>query len=580
MSSHRRGHKLPRESQAATNKVRSSTALTALTDAPWLALGDTLLGYFRSSTDEQDRSCPQQVREVGRFWAEQGKVRDASVLTVRSGVEQGIYVDEGVSGWKTAPDHRPASAAMLAYCAAHPQPQSEPGVITVWALSRLGRFPDGPMEAFHWLYHFHRLGWRFWSLSEGDLACNDEDRLLKVLKIALHAEKDTASSEDKARGVVRGKRHLREHGLWQGSFPPFGYDRWAARVSSTKIQWIEPLPVGKRNAFADPAIHTLLRPNDDAPAVRQIYQWAAEGESGRTVSLAEICARMNGGTARPYVTRHGAPHGTGWWPSTVGRVLSNEAYLGIQLDAAGQEYPARWEALIDRATWRAVRLRLKDNATRPRAVNTAYVLTGLLTCAHCGSRLHGERLRNTAGVVLYYRTGRVPGTDKCSACTARLRADVVEPTLIAAICEFADDPAVLQAVADEQSMRSGHSTSRSARRQSLIAARDAAQAEITRLLDLAGMGGEVARQARERIAAANHDVARISEALERLAHSPSSAPTVHAWQQQARQFATLFESASMSERKMMLRCFVVRVDVDIPGESLTVHYRRLLGLSP
>ena len=110
--SHRRGQTRPGASQAASSEVRTSTALTALTDAPWLVLGDTLLGYFRSSTDEQDRSCPQQVREVGRFWAGQGKVRDASVLTARSTAEQGIYVDEGFSGWKTSPDHRPGGIAV------------------------------------------------------------------------------------------------------------------------------------------------------------------------------------------------------------------------------------------------------------------------------------------------------------------------------------------------------------------------------------------------------------------------------------------------------------------------------------
>ncbi len=565
--------------QSHPAQVDGSTAtFSTLSAAPWLVLGKTLLGYMRSSTDEQDRSCPQQVREVARFWMAQGKLQGTATLPERTTPARGVYVDEGYSGWKTALDERPASESLLAYCAAHPQPSARPGVITLWALSRLGRFPDGPMEAFHWLYHFHRLGWRFWSLSEGDLACNDEDRLLKVLKIALHSEKDTASSEDKARGVVRGKRHLRDHGFWQGSFPPFGYDRWAARVAGAEIEWLEPLAVGKRNGFADPDVHTILKPNADAGFVRQIFTWAAEGDGGSIISLAEICARMNATGARPYISRHGTPHGKAWYPSTVSRVLSNEGYLGIQLDAAGKEYPARWEALIDRATWHAVRARLRDNAARPRAVNTPYVLTGLLVCAACGARYGGERLQTKQGVLTYYRTGRVPGTPKCTACTARVRADVVEPALIAAVAAFADAPEVARAVTEEEGLRSGQRTRVSERRRVLRAERDAAQAEVTRLLDLAGLGGEVARQARERIQAANHDVARLTAALDHVEHASGTVPSLGVLQQQARQFDTLFAEASMAERKVLLRCFLVQVEVDTPGEALTVHYRRPAGV--
>ena len=559
--------------------TRVPAAFTALQDAPWLVPGDTLLAYCRASTDEQDRSCPQQVRDVAAFWTTQGKLPHTATLPACTAPTRGTYVDDGYSGFKTALDERPASIALLEFCAAHPQPPDRPGIITVWALSRLGRFPDGPMEAFHWVYRFHRMGWRLWSITEGDFACTDEDRLLKVLKFALYSEKDTASSEDKSRSVARGKRDLREHGLWQGSFPPFGYDRWAARVSATSIEWLEPLTVGKRNGYADPDVHTLLKPNADAVHVRQIYQWAAAGEGGSIVSLADICARMNATSARPYITRHGQPHGKAWYPSTVSRVLSNEAYLGIQLDAAGTEYPARWEALIDRVTWQGVRMRLRENAARPRAVNTPYVLTGLLVCAACRARYWGERLSTPHGVVTYYRTGRVPGRPQCAACIARVRADVVEPALIAAVSSMADAPEVRQAIAEEDDERSGHGARVGARRRTLLSQREAAKQEVTRLLDLAGLGGEAALQARARLEVANHDMARLTAALEHVDVGAGTTPTISALQHQARHFDRLFAQASMEERKRLLRCFLVQVEVDTPGEALTVHYRRPVGVT-
>jgi hypothetical protein len=50
----------------------------------------------------------------------------------------------------------------------------------------------------------------------------------------------------------------------------------------------------------------------------------------------------------------------------------------------------RWPALIDDSTWRAVHLQLGRHATMPRQASGDFLLTGLIRCPKCGSRMAGK----------------------------------------------------------------------------------------------------------------------------------------------------------------------------------------------
>jgi hypothetical protein len=79
------------------------------------------------------------------------------------------------------------------------------------------------------------------------------------------------------------------------------------------------------------------------------------------------------------------------------KVLSSPVYVGrpVHGDADVLARPrARWEPLVDDETWRRVRERVDGHRTLPRQASQRYLLSGLLRCPRCGSRMHGKARRD------------------------------------------------------------------------------------------------------------------------------------------------------------------------------------------
>jgi hypothetical protein len=489
-------------------------------------------------------------------------------------VTSGVYVDDGVSGWSYKPEQRPACSQLLNHCRANPRPRDRPGEVWIWSLSRLGRFPDGPEEAIYHLYDLRRIGWVVRSLTQPELdstadGAGDRDRLLRVIRAALESEKDTASSEEKSRLVSRGKAFSMQRGAWSGGMAPFGYTRWAVRLGTdnTVSEWIEALPGNKRNG--NPGAVTVLQPNDDARWVERIFEWCADGDEGRTTSMKEVARRLNDAGVKPY------RGGKRWYQTTVAKVLSNEAYLALQRDRDDTAIPALWAPIIDSGLWHRARRRLEQNRALRRGANSDYALTGLVFCARCGARYSGDREKSgCSSSRLYYRAAGRDLRHACTACARRIPVEELEAPVLEQIGSLADHPIVRKAVHEEVLAATAGSQQGRSRLAEIEEQIRQVHAGVDRLIDAIAAGGAVGVRAQERSLAMNEQVTQLEDERRRLLSSRSGdGPSIRA-AKKAQTFAEAYARATPAERKLLVRCFVARIEVDGSAGTARVAFLR------
>jgi len=180
--------------------------------------------------------------------------------------------------------------------------------------------------------------------------------------------------------LVRGRRLSASLGYWVQSNAPYGYDR--ERQKNRKY---------------------ILVPNDDAPTVRMVFEWFADG-----VSKYEIAKRLSDSGAKP--VRKNTQR---WSISTVEWMLKNDAYIGIvrygetksirvyengvlkkkrvaapkseHIMAKGLHVP-----IIPPELWERVQQRI-GNCDKTRSdYELANPFAGLLVCKKCGLMMRGS----------------------------------------------------------------------------------------------------------------------------------------------------------------------------------------------
>ena len=108
------------------------------------------VAYARSAAASRSAIRDQLDRIEGAL-VEAGLMQPQEVLPRGHTPDEGVFVDDGQSGLKPLRE-RPAGAALLDYCASHPQPTLQPGLVVVTDLTRLGRY-----DLLMMLLHFGRL---------------------------------------------------------------------------------------------------------------------------------------------------------------------------------------------------------------------------------------------------------------------------------------------------------------------------------------------------------------------------------------------------------------------------------------
>jgi DNA invertase Pin-like site-specific DNA recombinase len=215
---------------------------------------------------------------------------------------------------------------------------------------------------------------------------------------------DAYQSRENGKHTARAMKENARQGFWNGSLPPFGYRTVEAGRRGDKVK----------------KVLQVFEP--EAEIVRRIYDMYL-GIGGRQYGVKAIVIQLNA----EKVQFRGKP----FHISSVHRILTQETYAGtrwfnVRDSKTGKVRPrSEWVAMevppiIERGMFDRVQACLADRnpkKTPPRVVTGPTLLTGLATCALCGS---GMTLRTGKFNQYRYYTcagGAQKGPIKCQGCS-------------------------------------------------------------------------------------------------------------------------------------------------------------------
>lgn len=299
------------------------------------------LTYTRVSSDDQARegvSLDAQLAECRRYAA-------------RCGWLLGIEFQDVLSGKR---DDRPAYQALLAEVR-RLRAEGRQVVVVVLRLDRLGR---RLLERVRCREELQALGVPVHSVREGG----------EVSDLVANILASVAEEEVRALGerVAVAMRHIAAGG-W---FPP-GRAPWGYRL--------RPATAEERQHGAP--VSVLEIDPSTAPWAQEAFARAATGETLHAVHrwITGLPSEARGGRVMTY--------------QAVRRILASPVYVGRPPRGDEEVFTrarGRWPVLVDDATWRRVRERVEGHQRLPRQASQRYLLTGLLRCHACGTRMHGR----------------------------------------------------------------------------------------------------------------------------------------------------------------------------------------------
>lgn len=363
------------------------------------------VAYLRRSTSRQEKSLDDQRTEIEQYAAANGY----QILR--------WFQDDGISG--DATERRDGFLAFhKAACNGR-----DFDVVVVWDQDRFGRFDS--MEAGYWIHPLRKAGVRLVSVTEGPI--NWDDFTGRVM-YSLKQEGKHQFLRDLSRNVSRGQISNAQKGLLCGQAAPYGFDRMLIDEAGAHRQRIR---TGEKFAKAR-GWRTTLVPSDDAVKVstlRWLFQTYADSDTG----LRSLADQLNA---------RGVPGPTGgpWYAASIKAIFENRNYTGtftwakrregkyhsvaaghirerdrseVTLSPAGKPLAVdnpreAWivvddahEAMIEKPLFERVQAKLRDRRrdksgqsyrTHTRGNDDAYLLSGLVFCAHCGCKMHGSTL--------------------------------------------------------------------------------------------------------------------------------------------------------------------------------------------
>jgi DNA invertase Pin-like site-specific DNA recombinase len=414
--------------------------------------------YARKSTEQpgvadEQRSVTRQVEHARLYAARKGWIVD----------DAHVYVDDGISGAEFA--NRPGFLRLMS--ALKPRPPFNALIMS--EESRLGR------EAIETAYALKQLvaaGVRvFFYLEDRERTLDSptDKIMLSLTAFADEIEREKARQRTTDAMVRKARARLVTGGR------VFGY-------------------TNERRADG---VHLVIN-EEEAAVVRRIFALVSDG-----CGLSRVAKTLNEEGVRRPRPQQGRP--AGWAPSSIRAVLYRELYRGVSCwnktrkrDRWGAKAPqARPEsewlrvevpelAIVPDALWKAAHVAISRQRERygqrrqfahqgrsagADAADTRYLLTGLLSCAHCNggmeirSRSHGRTRVPFIGCSSYQRRGRavcpvkltVPESNANAAVLASLKRCLLNERVleaavhraVALICEPDDDGSAVRRQLDQ-----------------------------------------------------------------------------------------------------------------------------------
>jgi hypothetical protein len=263
-------------------------------------------------------------------------------------------------------------------------------------VSALDRFGRKLTERVRSREELKSLGVATHSVREGGEV---SDLVANVLAVVAQDEVERLS-----RRISDVKQHFRAGGWYPVGRCPWGYR-------------LRPATDGER---ADGAPKSVLEIDPiSAPYVAATFCRVAEGTSVRRV-VAWISGLPPSARTEKTLTY-----------AVVRKMLSSPLYIGRFSDDPDGS-PARWPSIVDNATFLHAQERIASHQKMPRQATNRYLLTGLLRCHECGSRMAGWQRK---GRPAYYRcNGYLRGAEAPNVnCVTTVRASFMDDAIVAEV---------------------------------------------------------------------------------------------------------------------------------------------------
>ncbi len=573
--------------------------------------------YLRRATDRQEQSIQDQRRHLAAY-------ADQNDLII---VDE--FVDDAISG-TTARD-RPAFQRMIN------QAQSQVRTfdcILVYDVKRFGRI-DGD-EAGYYRHQLRQHGVEVVYATERLSGTDSDALLLPVLQWNARRE-----SQDLSKVTVRGLLSVVEGGWWMGGVPPYGYDLMYYDAAGSPLHRVRYAASGDRHVYRTdgsverviPAGERLVRskrdrarltPGDEEEVrvVGEIFTSYVQRDFG----FKKIARTLNEqGVPAPRRGRWARMAGRLWTQSSVRNILANRAYVGDSVwnrrtegkfhrISDGRAVPRQamkkvelndrddWivhsdthQALVDRELFSRVQKLMGRNRRVNRATGrgavSPYLLSGLLVCTRCSSRIHGRkavsgRKKNRSRITTYsYVCGGYVRSGPSVCPSAAISKDTLEQAVVTSLSRR------VQLLADEHF-------------------RDQLQEEIQRLVNskahglpekLQAVNDEIQAEKDRATLLARHvspenvqlldqsltEIRRKLEQLEERAHALESEllrsrvsvvdadEIIRTLDQRLNRFERLFAKGTLAEQREFLRLLLQRVEVDPVERAGTAYWYRL-----
>ncbi|MBI4706931.1 MAG: recombinase family protein [Candidatus Omnitrophica bacterium] len=344
--------------------------------------------YIRVSTDMQ--------KEKGESLEVQLKRLKAYVDSKEDWIIAEIYKDAGISAKNT---NRPEFSRMLE--------DIEQDKIDAILCTKLDRVFRNTKDFLNTTDDFEKRNIKFVCLEGSIDTSTPAGRVFSTMRAAF-AQFERETTAERVRDVMRSRA---EEGKWNGGISPFGY---YSENKEIKIN------------------------TEEAKVIKEIYALYLEHRSIR-----HIVHHFNAGGIK---TRRGDL----WSPTSIRRMLTNPFYYGIvTYSKRSHTYSGelkrnkkpifsngRHPPIISKELFDNVQTIIKEQSKEAPKANAKYLLTGIVYCTVCGSRMHGMANRRSRKVHKYYRCSGYlqKGIAKCKG--NAIRVDNLEGSIIGDLKNF------------------------------------------------------------------------------------------------------------------------------------------------
>ena len=480
--------------------------------------GHVSWGYIRVSGDEQaDRGLPV----AGQRRALEEYAREHNLILER------VFVDEARSGGS---DQREQFQLMMHLAHQDPPPCTQ---ILLWSWSRFARDQD---DAHYWKASLRRHGIQLRAIDgETPDAPTGFDYVLEAL---IHW-KDEQKLIEVSQSARRGQQTLAKMGyVPSGARPPRGY----------RVLFEEKTIEGRKRK-----LRRWVPDPETWPLVRQAWEMRMRGDSYSKIQRA-----------------------TGLYKSAgcYSTFFGNTTYKG-ELEFGDTVIPV--EPVVTEEEWAMVNDKRQERqaGSYPRTQSSAYLLSGLLTCARCGRAICGYRSNPGVRNDGYYRQEwvgyRCLGVRDGECDLPQIKAESIETAVINEILDHVLTPQTLQRhVKRMAAIESKLRPAWEARASALTRRLEETNKAIEHLLDVIEAG-----QASQSIGARLADREREGEELARelaslqkqMEAQPESQPNLLATRERLR---TMLMEGDRPEARRLISQYVFGIEVD--ADSAIMRY--------